>query len=267
LLIVDGRIGFTGGMNVSGVYGKSSFSTPKPQPSLTDGWRDTHVRIDGPAVAELQRLFLRQWAEVRPGDQPTGDTEKYFPRLRRQGDALVRIIASEGGDDKYEIYEAYLAAIEHAQRRVWVTQAYFAPNEEMLDALEDAAERGVDVRVLVPGFTNEAIVLNASRAEYSDLLEAGVRIYERDDAMVHAKTAVVDGVWSTVGSSNFDYMSFLHNNEANAVIVSRSFGREMEDLYFFDMHHAREIDPEAWDDRPIGSRFVEKLSRLFNYWI
>ena len=272
ILVVDGRVGFTGGMNVSGVYAKGSFSAPHTEddekPSLEVGWRDTHVRIDGPAVAELQRLFLNQWAEDGPEDIPQGKKKKYFPPLKPQGNDLVRVIASKGGGDgQYEIYEAYLAAIEHATECVWVTQAYFAPNDEMLGALQDAAKRGVDVRILVPGLTDRSIVLNASRAEYSKLLKAGVRIFERQDAMVHAKTAVIDGVWSTVGSSNFDYMSFLHNSEANAVIVSRDFGRQMKDLYKFDEQHAREINHKRWKHRPLLARAVEHLSRLFTYWI
>jgi cardiolipin synthase len=271
ILVVDGRVGFTGGMNVSGVYATGSFSAPgsdeDEKPSLEVGWRDTHVRIDGPAVADLQHLFLKQWAEENADDIPQDKAQKYFPHPTPKGNDLVRIIASDGGDEKYEIYEAYLTAIEHATECIWVTQAYFAPNDEMLGALKDAAKRGVDVRILVPGLTDTPIILNASRAEYAKLLKAGIRIFERKDAMVHAKTAVVDGVWSTVGSSNFDYMSFLHNSEANAVIVSREFGRQMQQLYEFDEQHAREINRKHWKHRPLLARAVEHLSRLFTYWI
>ena len=268
ILVVDGRVGFTGGMNVSGVYESSSFSAPEPAPSLDGRWRDTHVRIDGPAVAELQKVFLRLWSEEGPeGEQVRHETDEYFPKLEPAGADLVRIIATDGGDEEYEIYEAYMAAIEHARERIWITQAYFAPNDDILEALEDAARRGVDVRVLVPGLTDQSIVLNASRSMYDDLLEAGVHIYERRDAMVHAKTAVIDGVWSTVGSSNFDYRSFLHNHEANAVIISREFGRQMEDLFQVDIDHSVAILREEWENRSWADRIIQDFSRLFTYWI
>jgi cardiolipin synthase A/B len=275
ILVVDDRVAFTGGMNVSGVYSSSSFSNPKTgtKPSVEGPWRDTQIRIAGPAVAAFERLFQRAWAEERGASDETREDggDQGAPRVIQasldRGNDLVRIVASDGGDDRYEIYEAYLAAIAHAQRRIWVTQAYFVPNREMRSALKRAAQRGVDVRILVPGVSDVQIALNASRAQYESLLRGGVRIYERDDAMVHAKTAVVDGVWSTVGSSNLDMQSFLHNDEANAVIIGRRFGRQMEDLFRRDMQHAREIDAEAWRHRPFTRKVVEQLASLFQYWI
>jgi cardiolipin synthase len=179
----------------------------------------------------------------------------------------VRIIASAGGDDSYEIHDAYLTAVEHAQHRIWITQAYFVPSSEILESLAGAARRGVDVRVLVPGLSNSSIALAASRASYADLLDAGVRIYERQDAMIHAKTAVIDTAWSTVGSSNFDYRSFVHNHEANAVVVGRRFAWEMEELFRIDLEHAEEIDQRQWDRRPLNDRIVQRLCRLFAYWL
>jgi len=263
ILVVDGRVAFTGGMNISKVYASSSFAAgrkPRTPPSTREGWRDTQLEIEGPAVAELQKLFLRQWNDLASGPEETCDG--CFPALAPRGSDLVRIVASRGGDARYEIYHAYLAALERARSRVWVTQAYFVPDRRMLDDLEAAARRGVDVRVLVPGISDHSVVVDASRAYYEELLEAGVRIYERSDAVVHAKTAAIDGVWSTVGSSNLNYRSFVLDDEANAVVVSRHLGRQMERLYRLDLAHAREIDPEHWRSRSLGERVLQEASSV-----
>jgi len=268
LLIVDGRIGFTGGMNVSRIYAKSSFSAPRREPNINERVRDTELEIEGPAVANLQRLFLEQWTEADPDGPPPGsDRSAYLPPLAARGEDLVRIVSSKGGDDRYDIYNAYLAAIEQARHSIWLTQAYFAPGERMLAALAAAARRGVDVRILVPGLTDHSMLIDASRSCYGDLLEAGVRIYERKDAMVHAKTAVIDGVWSTVGSTNFDYRSFLHDDEVNAVVVSRRLGEAMQDAYRADIATAQPVDLDTWRRRPLGDRLRERLIRLLHYWI
>ena len=262
LLIVDGKVAFTGGINISDVYSSGS-SLGKPEKHDTESrWRDTHVRIEGPAVAEFQKLFLRIWAE----EEKDGMAEHYFPPLQNVGHELVRVVASTGGEDEYSIYKAYLAAISLARERIWVTQAYFTPNDEFIDALKDAARRWVDVRILLPGFSDHKMVLYASRAHYTELLKAGIKLYERKDRLLHAKTAVIDGLWSTVGSSNLDYFSFLRNNEANAVILGQDFGRQMEDLFQSDLSHAQSIELEKWKKRPPWERLMEKFSVLFKYW-
>lgn len=263
LLIVDGKVAFTGGINVSGVYSQSSFSGRRRKHYIDSHWRDTEVRIEGPAVAEFQKLFLHTWA--RSG-QKDGRPERDFPPLDDIGHDLVRVVANIGSEDKYSIYKAYITAISLAQRRVWVTQAYFAPNDEFIDALEAAARRGVDVRILLPGFSDHKMLVYASRARYTELLEAGVKLYESKDRLLHAKTAVIDGLWSTVGSSNLDYFSFLRDNEANAVILGRDFGRQMEDLFQLDIGHAQRIELEKWKQRSGWERFKERFSSLFNYW-
>jgi cardiolipin synthase len=175
---------------------------------------------------------------------------------------------SDGGDDdEFAIYESYLAAIRLAERRIWLTHAYFSPNKAFLQAIEQAARRGVDVRVLLPGFIDFEMILYASRSSYARLLAAGVRIYERNDALLHAKTAVVDGVWATVGSANLDIRSFAHNDEVNAVVVGVDFARQMEQQFEQDLAKAREITPETWRQRSWRSRFLEWFSRRFNYWL
>ncbi|MEO5573110.1 MAG: cardiolipin synthase [Gammaproteobacteria bacterium] len=274
LLITDGKIAFTGGMNISGVYSSSSSSNAASdkakkkaqakQGDLDNGWRDTHVRVEGPAVAEFQKLFLRTWAE---SGEPTSPNTVNFPPLDKAGQDLVRVIASTGGDNEYDIYKAYLAAISLARERIWVTQAYFSPDDQFIATLKEAARRGVDVRILLPGFSDSRIVFYGSRSHYTELLAAGVKLYERTDAFVHAKTAVVDGMWSTVGSSNLDYRSFLHNNEVNAVILGRNFGRQMEALFQLDQQQAKAITLTEWERRPLWERLNERFSTLFEYWI
>jgi cardiolipin synthase len=266
LAVVDGRIAFTGGLNISGTYAKPSTSRPGPEHGVRSGWRDTHLEIRGPAVRLLQSLFLRTWSRL--GGRPPAAPAGLYPELEEQGGDLVQVVSSEGGDEReFRIYTAYLAAIRNATERIWISQAYFAPNAEFRDALSAAARRGVDVRVIAPAFTDSALVHYGARATYDALLEAGVAIYEHEDALMHAKTAVIDGVWSTVGSANIDQRSFLHNDELNAAVVSADLASEMEAMFRRDLEGSRRIDPAAWKARPARERIAEFLSSLFAYWL
>lgn len=266
LLIVDGKVAFTGGINISEVYAESSLSISSRShgDNADSGWRDTHARIIGPAVRRFQRLFVKIWKEHQPDADL--DSEAYFPPLASQGDHLVRAVASRGGDDEYALYTVFLAAISHARERIWITQAYFAPNEAFLQALRDAAGRGVDVRLLLPGISDAPLVIQASRADYAGLLEAGVRIYERTGTTLHAKTVVIDGVWSSIGSANLDYRSFLHNHELNAVIINHEFGRAMEKLFEVDLQQTEEVTLRTWRKRPLLQRVKELMGSALRYW-
>jgi cardiolipin synthase len=268
LLIIDGRVGFTGGINFSSTYSSSSAARPGEDRGLDTGWRDTHVRIEGPAVAQLQQLFLTVWHRHSEEEPDRVAESRFFPEPREVGDTYVRMLSSRGSDDEpSDIYRGYLNAIEQAQDRVWITQAYFAPNDRLIDALGDAAGREVDVRIIVPGFTDLWLIFYASRAHYADLLERGVRLYEMPGALLHAKTAVVDGVWSTVGSSNLDTRSRLHNLEANAVMLGHSFGARMEALFEEDVAETREITADEWRERSLWERFKEWIATRFDYWL
>ncbi|MGH8495608.1 MAG: cardiolipin synthase [Gammaproteobacteria bacterium] len=268
ILVIDGRVGFTGGINFSSTYASSSRSRPGAKDGLLTGWRDTHVRVEGPVVSQLQRLFLDVWHDHCDDAQSQAGESSFYPRPAAAGDTLVRMIASNGSDGlRSAIFAAYLNAFAHAQRYIWLTQAYFAPDDHLLDALRGAAARGVDVRVVVPGFTDSTLIFNASRARYGRLLRAGVRVYEMPGALLHAKTAVIDGVWSTVGSSNLDSRSARHNLEANAVILGRSFGRRMESLFEEDRANAVEITRKAWRRRGSVERMKERFATLFDYWL
>lgn len=267
IIVVDGRVGYTGGINFSATYSKSSLSKPGPKEGVQEGWRDTHVRIEGPVVRQLQSLFTATW--IRAGGSIDTESDRYFPQVAEDKAGYpVGIVASDGNDaSEAAIYATYLASIRHATARVWLTQAYFAPNAEFRSALIDAARRGVDVRVIVPGFTDSGLIFHAARANYDELLSGGVRLFERSDALVHAKTAVVDGILSTVGSANLDMRSFIHNNEANAVVVSRDFGRVMERTFERDLAASRELHLETWRSRGWLPRLKETGSRLLSYWL
>jgi cardiolipin synthase len=261
ILVVDGKIAFTGGVNISEVYSsRPSFG----QGSQSLPWRDTHVQIEGPAVAEFQKLFLDTWKRQKGPDLPQ---KNYFPELKREGHELIQVIGSTPGEQNRLTYIMYLSAIAFAGKTIHLTTAYFVPDEEMMKMLTDAAKRGLDVRLIVPGVSDSGVVFYAGRSHYEDLLESGVKLYERRGGMLHAKTAVIDGVWSTVGSTNLDLWSFARNDEVNAVILGQKFATEMEALFTADMEASNEITPEEWGKRPFSSRLKEWFSRLFSYWL
>lgn len=266
IIVIDGQVGFTGGINIDSTYSSASTSRPGPKRGMKDGWRDTHIRIRGPVVKQLQTLFLDGWA--RTGDPvQVNESDEYFPPIQPAGDMLVTIVANDSESDDRSLYGTYLAAFTHAQQRLWLTHAYFAPNEELLAAMADAAQRGVDVRLIVPAFTDSKIVLHATQATYTRLLKAGVRIYELQDALLHAKSVVVDGTVSIVGSANLDMRSFLHNDEVNAIIVSRDFGQRMERVFNDDQRASRPVTLERWEKRSWWRRLKEFTVRLFGYWL
>ena len=272
LMIVDGRIAFVGGINISGTYehgslpGSGSGPSGPPPDALEDRWRDSQARIEGPAVAQFQALFFATWAQA--GGAHVAPSPRYFPTLVPAGTALVAAVASDAdGKTAGTMHEIYLQAIEHATRHLWITQAYFIPDRSLRDALTAAARRGVDTRILLPGVSDSALTLHASRSIYGRLLAAGVRIYEHEEAFVHAKTALIDDVVAFVGSSNLDLRSLVHNNEVVAVVIDRGFGATMATTFRRDLESAREITRDAWRHRPWRDRLEERWARLFWYWL
>ena len=230
--------------------------------STSSGWRDTHIRVAGPAVDAFQKLFVGLWEML---DEPLAEPP-YAPRNLDEGDTLVRVLSAVGGNaEASQIWVAYQAAAKVARERIWITQSYFAPDQEFLTAIGEAAARGVDVRVLVAGFSDSQVLLNASRAYYADLLEAGIKVFESQEQIMHAKTMVVDGYWSTVGSSNLDYLSFLHNHEANAVVLGAKFAAELEDVFLADQENAVEIELERWRERSLWERTKQLGSYFIRY--
>lgn len=264
LLVVDGEVAFTGGINFSSTY--SSISGGKPKfDRLKEGWRDTHIAVWGPAVAGFEEIFEANWLGQGGAAE---DFPLTLPEPTHEGQDVIAVLHSVGGDGQESpIYHAYLETMDVAQEKIWITQAYFAPDKSFLEKLAQAADRGVDVRVMVPGFSDSNLVLNASRSRYGYLLKHGVKIYESTLSVLHAKTAVIDGIWSTVGSSNLDYRSFLHNDELNAIIFGQSFAAQMEAQFLVDMNSCEAVSLEEWKKRPIGDRIKEFFSWTIQYWL
>lgn len=258
ILVVDGRVGFTGGINISGVYSAGSAGSRRKSPD--EGWRDTHIRIAGPIVADAQKLFLADWERYCGAPIKAN----YYPAVGRAGNLTMRLTAGEPGKGN-EIYATLLSAIDHAEKSVHLTYGYFVPDPRTIEGLKAAAARGVDVTLMLPGFSDFWAPLYAGRSNYDELLEAGVKIYERPDALLHAKTAVIDGAWSSVGSTNLDWRSLVHNYEADVVVFSDEFGAQMEKLFDDDVRVSRNITLEAWRDRGPVDRFKEWFARRWGY--
>jgi cardiolipin synthase len=262
ILVVDGRVAFTGGINISGVYSAGSFGSGRRAPRREEGWRDTHVATRGPIVADFQRVFLDAWQRQRcdgPG------RAAYFPPAAERGDWTMQLVTGDPEAGESQTYVALHAAMAQAERRIWLTYGYFAPDEATITALTDAAGRGVDVRLVLPGFSDFWAPFYAGRSHYTGLLDAGVRIYERRDALLHAKTAVIDGVWSSVGSTNLDWRSFVHNYEADVIVLGPAFARDLERLFARDVEASHEITPAAWAERGFAERAREWLARRWAY--
>ena len=268
LLIVDGQVAFVGGINISSVYssgslGSGSFgkskSTKDKQP-----WRDTHLRLAGPVVNEFQKLFIATWSQQK--GEPLASKD-YFPMPKSKGNDVVRAIGSSPEEAYSQIYATLISAINSAETQVFLTNAYFVPDPQLLAALKEAVQRGVDVRLLLPGKTDSMLVFYASRSYYDELLSAGVKIYERQDALLHAKTALIDGVWSTIGSTNLDWRSFVNNQEINAVMLGQDFGGQMQTMFEKDLESSKLITLEAWRKRSIAARIKERAARLWARWL
>lgn len=265
LLVVDGRIAFIGGINISDVYssGSSAVRSTGPDRKKTN-WRDTHVSIEGPVVAEFQKLFLKTWQDGKGEAMPA---RNYFPPLKPVGQEIVRAVGSVAAEAASPIYTTFVSAVDSAEDHVYLTVAYFIPDPQSLEVLKAAAARGVDVRLILPSHTDFWAVFHAGRSYYDELLSAGVAIYERRGALLHAKSVLIDGVWSSVGSTNWDPRSFLHNNELNAVILGRDFAREMRAMFERDLANSDRIELDQWRRRPALDRVKETFARMWEYWL
>jgi cardiolipin synthase A/B len=253
LLIADGSVGMTGGVGIA-----DEWTGDAQDP---EHWRDTHVRVRGPAVRGLQGAFAENWLEAT-GDVLVGPA--YLPELDPVEDGgAMQVVRSSATVGDTNIEALYFLAIACARRSLHLTSAYFAPRPAFVEALTDSAARGVDVRVLVPGpHHDKSFVRQAGRAVYTELLEGGVRIFEYQQTMLHAKTLSIDGIWSSVGSVNFDNRSFQLNDESTLCVCSERFAGELDDEFARDLERAEEIEPERWRRRGIGERATELALQL-----
>lgn len=264
ILVVDGRVAFTGGINMDRVYenpcGAQAAGYAVDEDHARACWHDTAVRIEGPAVAELQRMFLGNWAAQGGPPLPARD---WFPALPPAGDAEVRIVGSDPSERRPLFYRTLVTALDGARERIWLSTGFFVPTHRQRKALVRAARRGVDVRLVLPSFTDSPMALAAGHAAYDDLLSAGVRIFEVRDAVLHSKMAVVDGVWTGIGSSNFDHRSVALNAEVDCIILGRRAASEAEAKLSAEMRKAPAITLDEWRQRPLGARLHESYARLW----
>jgi cardiolipin synthase len=267
IVVVDGELAFAGGVNFSHAYRIASSQLkrggPSKQKSIEEGWRDTHIGLRGTAAREMERLFRDTWSRAKcSGDLPP-DTQQVV----RGGDTLVQIIASTPQDEVNVIYATLLSVITYAQKSVDITMAYFVPDDALEDAIRDAARRGVRVRMILPSYSDFAGVFYAGRAHYDELLESGVEIYELESAFLHSKSIVVDGVWSSIGSTNFDWRSFVHNDEISVCVIDEGFARQMGQAFDADLADSRPITLATWKKRGFSERFKELMWLPIQYWL
>jgi cardiolipin synthase len=252
LLIVDGKVGFTGGVGIADEW---SGNAQDPM-----HWRDTHFRAEGPVVAQMQAVFMDNWIKV------TGNVlhgAGYFPALAPTGASRGQMFSSspEGGSESMHLM--YLLAVTASTRSIDLSSAYFVPDKLTQAALVNAAKRGVKIRIIAPGEHIDAeTVRRASRASWGDLLRAGIEISEYQPTMFHCKVLVVDGLWISVGSTNFDSRSFAINDEANLNIDDAAFARRQIEIFEADLARSKRVTLEAWEQRPWSEKLLEHAAAL-----
>jgi cardiolipin synthase A/B len=252
LLVVDGKVGFTGGVGIA-------------DPWLGDAedaehWRDSHYQLEGPAVAQMQGAFMDNWSETR-GEVLHGS--EYFPPLDTAGRSLAHVFHSSPGEGSASVRLMYLLALAAARHSIRISASYFVPDSLVVRMLTDACRRGVAVEVILPGrHIDQTLVRHASRARWGRLLEAGVEIWEYQPTMYHCKVTVVDDVWVSVGSTNFDNRSFRLNDEANLNVFDAAFAAEQSKTFEQDKIRSRRVTLEAWRRRPLKERIKDRLAEL-----
>jgi cardiolipin synthase len=254
LLVVDGRIGFTGGVGIADEW------TGDAQDEKH--WRDTHFRLEGPAVAQMQAAFMENWIEAT-GRVIHGD--KYFPPIEPSGPVQAQVFVSSPGGGGESAQFLYLLSIVSAAKSIRMSASYFVPDDVEVKAFVAALERGVKVQIILPGpHTDSETTRRASRSDWAPLLRAGAEIYEYQPTMYHCKVMVVDDVWTTVGSTNFDSRSFSVNDEANLNVYDRGFALQQARIFEQDLKHSRRITLEEWEKRPWTEKLWEHMMGLLS---
>jgi cardiolipin synthase len=257
IIVIDGHVGFVGGINVSDRY----INDPKLKNDFY--WRDTHLMIKGPGVYYLQYLFICDWnfcseTELEP-------IENYFSAAKsKSSDAIVQIAASGPDSETPTIMFSLIQAIGLAEEEILITTPYFIPGESLLNALSVAAMSGVKVKLLVPGKSDSVFVDSAARSYYGEILEAGVEIYTYKKGFIHAKTMVLDGSLSIIGTANMDHRSYELNFEVNAMVYDKNLAKELRKAFNDDLEHASRINLNAWEKRPLYKQLPERITRLLS---
>jgi cardiolipin synthase len=251
ILVVDGLVGVTGGSGVSGKWSGNGRQEGR--------WRDTDILIEGPVVEQLQGAFAENWLETT-GEALGGPD--YFPRrrLESRGSVDAQVVRSSPAGGSNAMYTMFLLALASAKHSIHITNPYFVPDEKMITTLLGSAQRGVRIVLIVPGAIDHNLVRQASRSEFGRLLKKGIQIYEYRPALLHSKTMVIDGIWSTVGSTNLDYRSFALNEELNVVLYDTAIAGRLEAIFDHDLSHSKQVTYEDWRRRGLTSRFLELLA-------
>jgi len=250
LLIVDGKVGFTGGVGIADKW-RGHAQDP-------DHWRDSHFRVEGPVVGQMQAVFNDNWTKA------TGavlDGPAYFPALTPKGDMPAQMFSSSPTGGSESMHLMYLLAITAARRTIHLSNSYFVPDELAIKALIAAAKRGVDVRIITPGpVIDSDVVRAASRERWGELLAAGIKMAEYQPTMYHVKALVVDSLLVSVGSTNFDNRSFILNDEANLNVLDAAFAKQQEAIFENDWKHARPMSLQQWEARPYRDKLADQVA-------
>lgn len=246
ILVIDGKTAFAGGINIGLEYAGKKYRG--------DAWRDTHLKIEGPAAREVQFFFIENW--IRNGGY-ISDYSSYFPQPRESGKVPIMILSTKSRKKIAPIMESYLSSIRHAKKNIYITNAYFIPDRKIYIELMKAAERGIDVSIILPWKSDLPFVKLASQFLYRRYLKHGIKIFEYRKSILHAKTAVIDGVVSTIGSSNIDRLSFNWNLELNAMIIDQPFGKKMEKLFHDDKKDCVEVTLAMIERRSVAQYLLE----------
>ncbi|SDB89344.1 cardiolipin synthase [Raineyella antarctica] len=242
VLVVDGETAWVGGYNIGSLY--------------VNDWRDTHARLSGPIAADLADAFVDYWNAIGGPRQPL-----LAEPIGRAWHTSARVVRNVPAYASYPIRGMYLEAIDRASQRIWLTHAYLIPDQDLLEALLKAARRGVDVRVIIPAESNHIEADWLSRGFYRQLLEAGVRLFLYQEAMVHAKTATIDGQWATIGTANLDRLSLVGNYEINVEFIDPAVAQRMETIFSTDLTNCRELTLDEWQSRPLMAKWSEAVLR------
>lgn len=265
ILVADGKLAIVGGVNLSSTY-QSKSNLGMREKSITDvqqaHWKDTNMVIQGPAVAEVQKLFVAHW-----DPKQTIDQTHFYPTIENKGKELVRVIGSAPTKGLPLYYATLVSAIQHAEKEIYLSSAYFVPTSDQKKMLVKAAKRGVDVNLLLPGVSDSAVAMMVQHSHYEDLLENNIHIYESDTEVLHAKTVTMDGVWSVVGSSNFDYRSAASNQEIDVVILGTNTAAALKQKFNQDIQKVKRIDLATFKKRPLLEKIKEKFYSIFQQYL
>jgi cardiolipin synthase len=252
LLVVDGATGFTGGVGIADIW-QGNAQAPQH-------WRDTHFRVLGPAVGQMQAAFLDNWMQATGVVLHGSD---YFPKLERRGDTYAQVFLSSPGGGSESMQLMYLLSITAAKKSIRLSMSYFVPDDVAIDTFVAAMKRGVEVQIITPGpHIDTEVVRKASRASWGRLLEAGAQIYEYQPTMFHCKVMIVDDVWVSVGSTNFDNRSFAVNDEANLNVYDGKFAQRQAEVFRQDLARSRRVTLEEWQNRPWREKLMEHAAGL-----